>query len=217
MDFLFNEITEFLNGNRTYQQGVDLYKDYGLNSALKTLFTLGEDNYSRTKLKAELRQMLASLGDKKPVYETYSQPKKKGSIDVEALPPHLKVEYFKIAPAIREIAATNPTLIHLKTDQDRFVSAKRIVDLSKKRRSIFDRLDHFQEHGSDHPFYIPVPVIEIQKETNEMGYYEAQHKLKLARSQKSKLRNNAARHADYKKYCDQIEELEAIVAKGPNK
>lgn len=211
MDFLF-EIEEYLSGNRSFLQAVEIYAQYGENSALKTLFSLGEDSYSRKKLKEELRRILESRKIQKQEFEVYSKPKQKGSINVDALPPHLKTEYYKLAPLIREIAATNPTLVHLKTDKARYESAARIIELVDQRRAIFIRLDYFQEHGKDHPFYA-TPVPEQQTISHEMSYYEAQYKLKLARSLRSKLAKNPKRIADWEKTNIEIKHLEEIVNK----
>lgn len=79
MEILFNEINEFIKGNRTYQQGVELYKQYGKNSALKILFTTGEDSYSRAKLKTALADLLPTEVTNTPkTFEVFSAPKKKG-------------------------------------------------------------------------------------------------------------------------------------------
>ena len=213
MDFLF-EIQEYLAGNRSYEQAVEIYNDYGSNSALKTLFSLGEDSYSRKKLKEELKQILSSRTVQKQEFETYSKPKQKGSINVDLLPPYLKEEYYKLAPIIREIAATNPTLVYLKTDKDRQVSAARIIELVDKRRAIFTRLDYYQEHGVDHPFYAEPVAAEKPKE--EISFFEAQYKLKLARSHRTKLAKNPKRIKDWEKVNIEIKHLEAIVAKNKN-
>lgn len=228
MDFLFNEITEYLAGKRTYKQAVDFYGMHGSNSALKTVFSLGEDAYSVKKLKEEFTKMLPQKLEisKTESFVSHSEPKKKGKINVEALPSHLKTEFYKLAPIIREIAATNPTLIHLKSNEARYESACRILELVEKRRAIFERLDYFQEHGLEHPFYLEKEISVIDNEnykivnksieakahkTGDNVFYEAQYKLKLARSMRSKLKNKPNRHTDYKKVCEEITALELLI------
>jgi hypothetical protein len=209
MDFLL-KIEAYINGQLSYQEAVDIYNQIGKNSALKTIFSTGEDSYSRKKLKAEFK---AILDAQKPTFEIHSQPKKKASIDVSKLPSHLKKEYYKLAPIIREIAATNPTLIYLPDDKARFESAKRIIELVDARREIYARLDYFVEHGVDHPLYANTHEVENTDE-NQLSYYQAQYELKLARSQRSKLKGNKKRLGDYDAICKRITELEKIVEIG---
>lgn len=146
---------------------------------------------------------------------------------MEKLPPHLKSEYYKLAPIIREIAATNPTLIHLKSDEARYASAQRIIELAEQRQAIFDRIDYFLEHGTEHPFYaekenpvidnenlIPTKKTQAYEPIEANSFYEAQYKLKLARSMRSKLKNKPNRHADYKKVCEEIIQLELTIKNG---
>jgi hypothetical protein len=221
MDFLF-KIEQYLSGKLPYKDGVKLYLDYGTNSILKNMFSTGEDDYCKKKLKTELDLILqkrklqiiseTKISNEQPTYQIFTESKKKGSINVEKLPPHLKTEYYKLAPIIREIAATNPTLIHLKTKEARFESAGRILDLVEKRKAIFVRLEYFQEHGEDHPYY--KPLIEEIEVNNRISYYEAQYKLKILRSQKTRLKKKPARLKDYEKVCIEIDEMLKIIANG---
>ncbi len=213
MDFLF-QIEEYLKGNLTYKQGVELYKQYGTNNTLKALFAGEKDDYAVSKLKKELQSILDNRKQIKEVsdFKTFSPSKKRASINVEALPPHLKTEYYKLSPIIREIAATNPTLIHLKNDEARYVSAKRILELVEKRKAIFQRLEYFQEHGTDHPFYDP-PKTEI-KPAGNVSLFEAHYRLKLLLTQRSKLKKKENRVNDYMKVCDEIAAMRLIIENG---
>lgn len=213
MDFLF-QIEEYLKGNLTYKQGVDLYKQYGTNKTLKTLFAEEKDDYTVSKLKKELQSILENRKHIKEVsdFKSFSPSKKRATINVEALPPHLKTEYYKLSPIIREIAATNPTLIHLKNDEARYVSAARILELVEKRKAIFQRLEYFQEHGKDHPFYEP-PKTEI-KPAGNVSLFEAHYRLKLLLTQRSKLKKKENRVNDYMKVCDEIAAMRLIIENG---
>ncbi len=213
MDFLF-QIEEYLKGNLTYKQGVELYKQYGTNKTLKTLFAGEKDDYTVSKLKKELQSILENRKQIKEVsdFKVFSPSKKRATINVEALPPHLKTEYYKLSPIIREIAATNPTLIHLKNDEARYVSAARILELVEKRKAIFQRLEYFQEHGKDHPFYEPITA-EI-KPAGNVSLFEAHYRLKLLLTQRSKLKKKENRVNDYMKVCDEIAAMRLIIENG---
>ena len=213
MDFLF-QIEEYLKGNLSYKEGVELYKQYGTNKTLKALFAGEKDDYTVSKLKKELQLILDNRKEIKEVsdFKVFSPSKKRATINVEALPPHLKTEYYKLSPIIREIAATNPTLIHLKNDEARYVSANRILELVEKRKAIFQRLEYFQEHGKDHPFYEP-PRTEI-KPAGNVSLFEAHYRLKLLLTQRSKLKKKENRVDDYMKVCSEIEAMRLIIENG---
>lgn len=213
MDFLF-QIEQYLIGNLTYTQGAELYKKYGTNKTLKNLFASGEDDYSCKKLKTELQLILDNRKQIKEtsIFTTHTVSKKRATINVEALPPHLKAEYYKLSPIIREIAATNPTLIHLKTNEARYDSAKRILELVEKRKAIFVRLEYYQENGKDHPFYEPI-ITEV-KPIGPVSFFEAHYHLKLLRSQKSKLKKKPNRLGDYEKVCNEINAMNLIIENG---
>ena len=204
MDFLF-QIEEYLKGNLSYKEGVELYKQYGTNKTLKALFAGEKDDYTVSKLKKELQLILDNRKEIKEVsdFKVFSPSKKRATINVEALPPHLKTEYYKLSPIIREIAATNPTLIH---------SANRILELVEKRKAIFQRLEYFQEHGKDHPFYEP-PRTEI-KPAGNVSLFEAHYRLKLLLTQRSKLKKKENRVDDYMKVCSEIEAMRLIIENG---
>lgn len=213
MDFLF-QIEEYLKGNLSYKEGVELYKQYGTNNTLKTLFAGEKDDYTVSKLKKELQSILENRKQIKEVsnFKVFSPSKKRATINVEALPPHLKTEYYKLSPIIREIAATNPTLIHLKNDEARYDSANRILELVEKRKAIFQRLEYFQEHGKDHPFYEP-PRTEI-KPAGNVSLFEAHYRLKLLLTQRSKLKKKENRVDDYMKVCSEIQAMRLIIENG---
>lgn len=213
MDFLF-QIEEYLKGNLSYKEGVELYKQYGTNKTLKALFAGEKDDYTVSKLKKELQSILDNRKEIKEVsdFKSFSPSKKRATINVEALPPHIKTEYYKLSPIIREIAATNPTLIHLKNDEARYVSANRILELVEKRKAIFQRLEYFQEHGKDHPFYEPLRT-EI-KPAGNVSLFEAHYRLKLLLSQRSKLKKKENRVDDYMKVCSEIQAMRLIIENG---
>lgn len=207
-------IQSYLNGDLSYQQGVAIYQKYGENSALKKLFAQGEDDYSIKKLHKELLEIEKRLSAtvKSNSFKTFTESKLKGKINVEILPTHLRELYHKRIQLIREIALLHSRLPLYPNDAERLAAAEKIVSLVEERRVIFTRCDYFMEHGRDHPSYELVEVEPVK--TTGISFYEAQYKLKLLRSQKSKLKDKPKRADDYKKICDDILIYETIVNNG---
>lgn len=204
-------IQQYLNGDLSYQQGVAIYTKYGDNNALKKLFADGEDDYSIKKLHRELQEIekrfKANVDSDK--FKSFTESKLKGKVNEAILPAHLKTLYYKRIQLIREIALLHSRLPLYPNNEERLVAASKIVDLTEERRVIFTRCDYFMDHGKDHPAYALVEVEEPK--TNGVSYFEAQYKLKLLRSQKSKLKNKPNRAADLQKICDEISIYETIV------
>lgn len=207
-------IQQYLNGDLSYKQGVAIYQKHGDNAALKKLFTQGEDDYSIKKLHSELqvieKRLQANVDSNK--FKSFTESKLKGKVNVEILPAHLRELYHKRIQLIREIALLQSRLPLYPNDNERFEAAKRIVSLTEERRVILTRCDYFMDHGKDHPAYA---MVEVEKpKTTGVTYFEAQYKLKLLRSQKSRLKDNPKRAADFQNICDEISIYETIVANG---
>lgn len=205
-------IDRYLKGDLDYNQGVSLYKKAGDNAALKKMFSSGEDDYSIKKLKQELQKIADKLKAAAATtsFKSFTESKLKGKVKVEILPTHLRELYHKRISLIRETALLHNRLPLYANDAERKVAADRIIELVEERRSILIRCDYFMEHGQDHPSYIIIEKPEVV--STNVNYYEAQYKLKLLRSRKSKLKDNVARHADFVNVCEQIVNLEKIVA-----
>ena len=86
------------------------------------------------------------------------------------------------------------------------------MELVEKRKAIFQRLEYYQEHGKDHPFYEP-PRTEI-KPAGNVSLFEAHYRLKLLLTQRSKLKKKENRLDDYVKVCDEIAAMRLIIENG---
>lgn len=204
-------IKKYLDGNLPYLAGVKIYQERGSSSTLKTLFRT-EDDFSRKKLRSELQAIYNSLQVSSPEPETgytsYSVSKKKGTIRVEILPEYLKVEYFKLSPIIREAAHLHSKLPLFQTNDERLETVREIIKLIRKRRQIFARCDHFMETGQDQI----ATVTEVSETMEKISFPQAMNKIRLLRSQRSKLKNKPHRQEDYKIVCKQIESLEKLIS-----
>lgn len=210
-------IQEYLNGNMPYNEAVLLYNRIGTSSAIKKLLESGEDDYSRDKLKAEFQKIVSNLQANKEEnnFKSFTKSKNEGAVQVELLPANLREEYHKLRPIIGEIRNLHAKLPMYSTKEERFDTAKRIVELVAKRRIIWDRIDYFKEHGVDHPIYQAPVIVEAPAETaTKITLFEAKHKLNLLRSQRTKLKNKIHRFEDYTRVCKEIDELNNLISNG---
>ncbi len=229
VEFL-SQIEQYVSGNLSYEEGVEIFNKVSNNNGLKTVFALGEDDYSREKLRSEFQAILskqqpvvidgttqsaASFIASASKFESFTVSKKKGSIDIQKLPPTLLAEYYKLSPIIREMASFHSKLFLYVSDEDRFIAAKRIVELGTARRMIFQRLDHYQTTGHDHPAYIQAqyPEFRIEEKVSN-AYSDAQYQLKLLRSRRSKLKNKPDRFHDLQAVNKKIAHYESIKPDG---
>lgn len=200
-----------------YKEAVLLYNRIGMSSALKKLLETGEDDYSRDKLKSEFEKIASGLQSNKEEnnFKSFTKSKNEGSFKVELLPANLREEYHKLRPIIGEIRNLHAKLPMYSTKEERFNTASRIIELVHKRRIIWDRIDYFKEHGADHPIYqVPVVVEAPEVVATKITLLEAKHKLRLLRSQRTKLRDKIHRFEDYTRVCKEIDELNTLIANG---
>lgn len=200
-----------------YNEAVLLYNRIGTNSALKKLLEIGEDDYSRDKLKAELERISFNIQSDKEEnnFKSFTKSKNEGGIQVELLPTKLREEYHKLRPIIGEIRNIHAKLPMYSTKEERYDAANRIIELVAKRRIIWDRIDYFKEHGSDHPIYqAPVMIEAPEVVATKITQLEAKHKLNLLRSQRTKLRDKIHRFEDYTRVCNEIDELNNLISNG---
>ena len=207
-------LEQFLNNKLSFKQGVKLYEQLGGSPVLLNLFKT-EDDFARKKLRTELQKRFNSLNNKTTVLKSgpVKSPKKRNDINPDILPNHLKTEYLKLGPIIRQISFLHAKLEEKNNSTDRYKLAVEIIDLAKQRRTIYTRLDYFIDHNRD------MPGFELVKEAADLKdtpYFEALHKLQLLRVRRTKLKKLPARIKDYEKVVDEIKILEEIVKKNKN-
>ena len=211
MEFL-SQIESYLAGNLSFTDAVALYAKIGTNKALKFTLSLGEDDYARKKLKDEFEAIIASLqaNKKENEFKSFTPSKKALTINVELLPAHLRLEFVKLGPIIREMASLHAKLLLYPNDQERFTAAATIMQLSKERRAILNRIDYFSQHGTDHPMYEVAAAPKIIIPLSTVSYFEAQHKIKLLMSRRTKLKDQPNRYQYYLAVCKDIEFYRSI-------
>jgi hypothetical protein len=131
-------IGEWLNGDRDYYKGVELYKLHGSSDILKATFEMGKNSYTVETLEEEMLQLYNESEDERPATQTLALPTDILTIEKQAK------DLFK------EMAFLHANLdnSHLNpTDAIRLQSALRIRDIHHEMRERFKMVDHFRETG----------------------------------------------------------------------
>lgn len=162
-----NEIMQWLSGNRDYALGVALYKEYGDNAALKTMFATTQTAFSAKKLAASLTAIADALRQSAELAakerETQSLQKTIARIDqsldnetVIALDKQAKSQYA-------QAAFLHGQLRHAPTDEQRKTLAFQILDLFEAVSQGFERVDYYKEFG-----HLPPPPSEEEQELQSL-------------------------------------------------
>jgi hypothetical protein len=191
------------DGKLPYADGVRLYFYFNPGSPL-TEFFKKEDRYSRKKIKECLDAKFEAFSHNKSTndFKSFGVSKFKGKINLELLSEELRLEYAKLSPIIRKMAALHARLYHCTNNEQRYAIAFEIIELAMERRFIFIRVDAYLSSGED-PVKKPVVVLPKQK-IDLPKNYEFEYELKLLRAQRSKIKNNPRRIHDYNAVCERI-------------
>lgn len=197
--------------NHDYLEGVALYNEYGYNSTLKHLFSLGDTIYNKQKLLQEL-QLIADAGKSiaavKKVSHTPEIATKKTTINVAELPQELRQLNIKKGELYQEMSFNHSQLIAAKTNAERAELRTEILKADAEIKDIWKQLEHWQETKS---FLVePEPVKEIAL---NIGKDEAFKRLLNVRANISKLKKNPKRAEDLAKLETEKVELETILGK----
>jgi hypothetical protein len=194
------------DGKLPYADGVRLYFYFNPGSPL-TEFFKKEDRYSRKKIKECLDAKFEAFSHNKNTneFKSFGVSKFKGKINLELLSEELRLEYARLSPIIRKMAALHARLYHCSNNAQRYEIALQIIELATERRFIFIRIDAYLSSGVDpvkkQEIVLPKQKVELPKN------YEAEYELKLLRANRSKLKSNPRRIHDYNAICERIEYL----------
>jgi hypothetical protein len=205
---IWDELLRFKEGKLPYKDAVALF--FLLNPAtrgLKSFFAV-EDRYSKKRLKDALLAKYAELeaNRQKSNFTDYGQSKfRSNPINIELLPPELRLKYARLSPIIREIASLHSRLYNCSTDDQRYELAARIYLLVAERRDIFTRLDEFNATGKI------LQRLQINTLKAKQGFkknFEVEYKLKILRTKRTKLKANPRRIEEYNQVVKEIQKLE---------
>ncbi|OFY87852.1 MAG: hypothetical protein A3F72_02985 [Bacteroidetes bacterium RIFCSPLOWO2_12_FULL_35_15] len=198
--------TKWVASGREYKQGVDFYLKYGSNNTLKALFQSGANIYTKEKLDSELRAISVLVPERK--ISKYNR---------DDFPLQLQTEFDKLGELIRKIGYLHAQLAIVRTNSDRFKIAKDVLKLVEQRRNIFNRLDEFKTTGKDLlPIEIKKEIPEYNTENVALKALQLKDEARRLRVQRSKLKSNKKRVADYNYTVTRIAEIDMELIKLTN-
>lgn len=194
--------------NHDYLEGVALYNQFGYNSTLKHLFSLGKTEYNQQKLIAELKLLADKLTDKpKPQAKAPVIESKKQQIIHAELPTELRQLNIRKGEAYNEMSHYHRELTVVNSNKERAALVAKIKELNAEINDIWQQLDHWQATKTF--LRAPEPVLEIKAPSHE----EAFKRLLNVRANISKLKKNPKRVDDLAKLETEKVELETILGK----
>lgn len=210
------DIAKWLNSNGPFDQGAELYNQFGTSEVNKILFK-SKNPYTTKKLREALEALLQSK-NVFPINSTVATGESSSSVEPfkiysestrerinpDLLPEELKAEYYKLGDLYKKISYFHNRLDLLHTDKQRFDAAKEIVNAAAVRRGIFMLIDDYMKNGS----VVPIPVKSVD---NELTPFEASEMLKRVSVQCSKLKDKPQRAFEYRNLLARKLELKAIV------
>ncbi|GEM_PF-1936159 len=131
--------------NKDYWQGVALFNSLSTNQFLKDLFQ-SKSEYTVKKLEDELRKFSSDTPETEPEVEikpSVNQVEQK-KFDNSHILKKLK---YDLQQVYRQIDSNRFALTRCKTDKTRLEYAIQILKLVERKRMIFEKIDHFEEHG----------------------------------------------------------------------
>lgn len=139
------EITNWLNSNKDYLTGKELYDKYGKDATLKLLFRSGNNSFTRSKLIEALSALLSQNKTK------YNQPSVKQlsveTTDKDDIPGVVKKWRERWIQCLKEMAELHALLKIAKTDKKRFELALKIDDLDIEADVLLDKINYFRDNG----------------------------------------------------------------------
>jgi hypothetical protein len=127
------KIADYLEGPKTWADGLKLYQKYGENRALKRIFERsGHTMHNHQRLLDELRKM---AGNAKSSSQEKSKPAAKQKEN-----PGLKKDDPRLFPLYRERQQLHAQLMLFRTDKERKEAALRILEITRE----VDRLQYEQ-------------------------------------------------------------------------
>lgn len=197
-------------GTLSYQDGVALFFRLWPNKEALRPFFSKEDRFSRQRLNTALNEQFVAMQamHKQNAFGKFSVPvhKTKG-LDVTKLPAELRTEYALQGNRIREISQLHARLFNCSTDDQRLDLCRKIYELTLERRGTFNHVDDYLATGSL-PAAVPVPEERPKLPPEAPKLFDVEYRLKLLRTQRSKLKSKPNRAAEYEKVCSEIVELE---------
>ncbi|SHL26619.1 hypothetical protein [Hymenobacter psychrotolerans] len=193
------EISTWLASEQDYETGVALYEQHGASGLIKRLLAASCTSYSREVLARELGKLVAGT----PAPPSHTHPPQAPAATTPDVVQQLR-------DARRPLLSEREYLharLELLTEAERGEAALRILDLGDKLQESYAAEAYYAQHGTlpePPPVAAPEPALE-QLTTRP----DIQYRLKLLRTQRSKLQDRPDRAADLAQVLANIDLLES--------
>lgn len=186
---MVQEVTNWLQGDRNYLDGVELFRAFGGSSVFLAQFDRGKNAFTEGMLESKLQDMLrkAALVKPEPVKDESALIREVKRLEDE------KLRLFKRA------AQLHARLKLIATKKERYTTALEILWLMNRNQQIWKMLDFYHENGT-------LPNFEVKDPVHAMA--------DMIRRQ-STLRTYVSRYKDkpqyadrYKRYRQELADLE---------
>lgn len=214
-------VNNWLNGNRNYTKGAQLYNQYGSSAVLKNLFK-SQNSYTEKKLLQELEQLNIAAPAVVPVATTPPKTTKRGLMNLatfktkkqEYVPPidlsnapvplqqldKRRKELFQQAKELHSALAAG----EFKTQPEAYKALVIINENFYGHRGIqqiWERIDYWHKHGTFIPFHAKPPTIPVNRS-------ELITKRNTLRTYLSRYKNKPEKAHLYDKYLQEHQEVE---------
>lgn len=197
-------VLNWLEGNRDYATGLDLFREYGKDRALLFVLQLGESSLNRNKLEEALKSLVVSKAYKDG-YEAPARGRYK-RIEPEKLPKVLQEKWQNVfLPALTEAKNIHPQLQYLEgVKKDR--ACAQLVQLLKQTRSVLHDIDRWEESG-----YLPAEQL---SDAEHKKYCELLEEALNIRNYLSRNKVSPKNPDEYKRREDLYQYIQSVIENG---
>lgn len=166
---MHEEVTAWLNGNRDYNAGVELYQKYGHYNLVAIMLSAGNERSElhREKLLSVLKAMV--VNPPPPPKEFKALPKNQPVGPQQPAPftdEYLQKLDAKWKPIYTEMATHHSRLLAVDTDEARLALAQRIVNCHEQLISLWQQRDYYEANGKPMPKPVKVKAKENLSQTD---------------------------------------------------
>lgn len=140
------DINNWLQSNRDYQDGVMLYKKHGKDKTLLALLMSGSNSYTRGKLVSSLETLAEELKPK-PKKESHNLKPIPKTEDKTTWPEIVKQWHNEYVMCLKEMAELHSRLYRATSDKSRFKLALAIDDLDIKADVLLADINYYRDNG----------------------------------------------------------------------
>ncbi|MDR6196158.1 hypothetical protein [Siphonobacter sp. SORGH_AS_0500] len=208
------DIKKWLNGAKDFQQGRQLYDQYGDSNVLKKLFAIGDTLLGRKKMETALLELLSNSTPDVVTHEAPSLQLRKIDGVPEELKPYIE-KRKKLHNQRRELhAQLRMMLLHqIKkyTDQDRFVIQMNIYEIGREIDEIW-RIERYYAETKTLPVPKPATPVVVDPDTSPEIMYKRIHTLRTYLTPSYQKRLKPSRIEEYR---TELETLQRYIADDP--